>query len=149
MRMLSLLILFSLLASVQSNCNNCSVEQYCYVNGGNTCKYLKNCTAGQYVSTAATNTSDRSCLPCTNGFTTVNNAAECQGFQDCDKGVAVFGNVTTDNLCKKGQSMGTLAAMILIPLFGGIVLVLLVGCCVYAQTKKSGGYYTESLLSKY
>ena len=101
------------------------------------------------MSKAATDTSDRSCTPCTNGFTTVNNSLECEGFQDCDKGVAVFGNVTTDNLCKKGQSMGTLAAMILIPLFGGIVLVLLVGCCVYAQTRKSGGYYTESLLSKY
>lgn len=144
--MLSSLFLLSLLASVQSDCNSCDSNQYCAIG---TCTPLKNCIAGQYVSTAPTDTSDRSCLPCTNGFTTVNNSEECQGFQDCDKGVLVFGNVTTDNVCKKGQGIGTLAAMILIPLFGGILLVLLVGWCVYAQTRKSGGYYTETLLSKY
>lgn len=147
MRMLSLLILFSLLASVQSVCEPpCANTSFCF---SSACKPLKNCTAGEYVSEPETDTSDRSCLPCTNGFTTVNNSLECQGFQDCDKGVLVFGNATTDNVCKKGQGIGTLAAMILIPLFGGILLVLLVGWCVYAQTRKSGGYYTETLLSKY
>lgn len=146
MRMFSLLILFSLLALAQSDCNTCDSNQYCHQNA---CADLKNCIAGEYVSKNATDTSNRECTPCTNGFTTVNNTLECQGFQDCDKGVLVFGNVTTDNVCKKGQGIGTLAAMILIPLFGGILLVLLVGWCVYAQTRKSGGYYTETLLSKY
>lgn len=146
MRMLSLLILFSLLASVQSDCNSCNTEQFCF---SSACQPLTNCIAGQYVSKAETDTSDRECAPCTNGFTTVNNTLKCQEFQDCDKGVLVFGNVTTDNVCKKGQGIGTLAAMILIPLFGGILLVLFVGWCVYAQTRKSGGYYTETLLSKY
>ena len=98
------------------------------------CKYFSNCSAGQYISTKGTSTTDRKCKACFNGqFSTNKNEddcalmttcianqyilkdgttstnRECKYFTNCSAGqyISTKGTSTTDRKCKICNQAGT------------------------------------------
>ena len=65
------------------------------------CAAWSSCTAGQYVSSNGTASTDRSCSPCATGYTTTSNALTCTNWSVCGAGsyASTSGTATTDTAC--------------------------------------------------
>ena len=74
------------------------------------CKFFTNCSAGQYISTKGTSTTDRKCKTCSNGqFSTSKNRNDCISMTTCHAGyyISTKGTSTTDRKCKICDIPGT------------------------------------------
>lgn len=86
------------------NCNHCEEGKYQdqAVWTHTYCNWWSNCNAGQYVSTAPSNSNNRGCTTCPSGtFTTSSNVNVCSNKQNCAAGYYVVseGSTSSDRSC--------------------------------------------------
>ena len=82
-------------------CTACAAGTFAQA-GATACTTWKTCTAGQYISTAGTTTSDQTCTACGAGsFSTATNVSSCTTWKTCNAGqyVSTVGTTTSDQSC--------------------------------------------------